>query len=76
MALDEGDKAICGEIAERIIEKVMKRIMPQHVASCPHGKTMLKNKMFLVGCIVGTSIAGGAGGASVVIAFVKIFSGN
>lgn len=72
MALTEGDKAICGEIAQEIIEKVLK----QHIDSCPHGKVLLKNRMFLIGCIIGASVGGGAGGAGIVMAFVRIFAGS
>ena len=67
MALDDGDKAMCAEIARRIINDVIQF----HIESCPHGKTLLKNKMLLIGACLGSSIGGG----SAVFALVKIFMG-
>jgi len=72
MALTEGDKAECKEIARIIINEVIK----YHIESCPHGKVILKNRMFLIGCVIGASIGGGAGGAGVVMAFIRIFAGS
>ena len=72
MALTEGDKAICGEIAERIIEKVVE----QHVKSCPHGQAIVKNKTFVMGCVIGAGVGGGVGGGGLVLAFIKTFMGG
>jgi len=69
--LDEGDKAIIMEIAREI----NKEVLLEHIASCPHGKLMVKNKMFLVGCTVGISLAGGVGGAGIVMAFARMVQG-
>ncbi len=54
MALNEGDKAECKEIAREII----KEVLLEHIASCPHGKSLLVSKWFLVGVCIGCSIAG------------------
>lgn len=72
MTMTEGDKAECKEIAREINKEVLK----EHIASCPHGKAMLKNKMFLTGCIIGASIGGGIGGGGMVMAFIRIFAGS
>ena len=45
------------------------------MASCPHGITLNKNKVFIVGCILGISLTGSVGGAGIILAFIKIFSG-
>lgn len=56
MALDEGDKAIIGEIAGKIVERVTEKLILQHQASCPHGKAFLKSKMLLVGIFIGSGL--------------------
>jgi len=71
MALDDGDKAMCMEIAREIV----KESLVEHIKCCPHGKLMMRNKMFLIGCTVGISLSGGIGGASAVMLFAKMFSG-
>jgi len=55
MALTDGDKAECKEIAREII----KEVLIEHIASCPHGRTILASKMFLTGMCVGSGFAGG-----------------
>jgi len=55
MALTDGDKAECKEIAREIV----KEVLIEHVASCPHGRTILASKMFLTGMCVGSGFAGG-----------------
>jgi len=69
--MTEGDKAICMEIAREI----NKEVLMEHIISCPHGKMLVKNKMFMVGCVVGISLGGGMGGAGVMMAFAKFFNG-
>lgn len=68
MALTEGDKAMCAEIAREIIEAVIDR----HIESCPHGIALKVNKksaaMFIVGVCIGSGFAGG----SLVLAIAKI----
>ena len=49
--LDEGDKAICAEVAGEVCEK----IILGHIKSCPHGIKMGKFCWMLIG-------AGGFGG--------------
>ena len=68
--LDDGDKAICMEIAREI----NKEVLLEHIASCPHGKAIVKNKMFLVGLTVGISLVGGVGGAGIVMAFARMIA--
>ena len=65
MALSEGDKAICGEIAQEIIEKVL----IQHIASCPHGIKLDKWWMLIVGACLGS----GVGGGTIVGVLLKVF---
>jgi len=55
MALSDGDIASCKEIAREIV----KEVLVEHIASCPHGKTILASKMFLTGMCVGSGFAGG-----------------
>lgn len=55
MALNDGDKAECRELAREIIAEVM----VLHIVSCPHGMAMLKTKVFLVGICIGSGLASG-----------------
>ncbi len=62
MALTEGDKAECKEIAREIV----KEVLIEHIASCPIGFTLVKNRMLLVGIFIGTTLAGGGAGIGIV----------
>ena len=55
MALSEGDKAICAEMARDIIEKVI----VEHIKSCPHGRSLLKFACIAFGIAIGSGIASG-----------------
>ena len=66
MALDEGDKAICSEIAREIIEEVVKL----HVKSCPHGIKLGKAWMLVLGACIGSGIGGGGIVAIIIKAFI------
>jgi len=68
MALTEGDKAECKEIAREIIREVL----IEHIASCPHGKTVLASKMFLAGVCIGSGFAGG----SLALGLAKLLIGS
>ena len=67
MAMTEGDKAICRDIAREIIQQVLK----EHIASCPHGRVIYASKWLLTGMCAGSGLAGG-GLATIVI---KLFAG-
>jgi len=68
MALNDGDKAECKEIAREIIREVL----VMHIEACPHGRTILASKMLLIGMCVGSGIASG----SLVFSLMKfVFSG-
>ena len=64
MSLSEGDKDTCREIAREIITEVIK----YHIESCPHGKTLMASKWFLVGICIGSGLAGGG----VALALAKV----
>ena len=66
MALTDGDKAECKEIARVIIQEVL----IEHIKSCPHGRTILASKMLLVGICIGSGFASGG----IVVAMVRLFS--
>ena len=55
MALTEGDKAICMEMAREII----KEVLTEHVKSCPHGIMIQKSKALIFGICLGSGFAGG-----------------
>lgn len=54
MALNDGDKAECKEIAREIV----KEVLTEHVTSCPHGLAMKKSKLLVIGVFVGLGFAG------------------
>ena len=67
MALTDGDKAECKEIAREIV----KEVMVEHIASCPHGKSLLASKMFLMGMSIGSGAAGGG----IALALARVIMG-
>ena len=67
MALTEGDKAECKEIARQIIQEVL----TVHIQICPHGKTILTSKWLLIGVLVGS----GASGGTLALAIMKLIAG-
>ena len=67
MALTEGDKAECKEIARVIVNEVLK----YHIASCPYGLALAKSKMLMVGLCIGSGLASG----TTVFALVKFLTG-
>lgn len=64
--LDEGDKAICAEIAGEVTEKVLQK----HIESCPHGIKLGKMLMLIIGTAVGSA----AGGGGIVAVVMHMFS--
>lgn len=60
MALDDGDKAICAEIAREIVEKVSSNVMQIHLDTCPHGKLLSKTRNLIIGACIGSSIGSGS----------------
>lgn len=61
MALTEGDKAECKEIAREII----KEVLVEHITSCPIGLARIKDRMLLVGILIGSTLAGGGAGIGI-----------
>ena len=72
MALTEGDKAICNEMAGELIEKVMER----HIASCPHGLLLAKSKSWIIGVSLGVGIGAGVGGGGAFYALLQAAAGS
>ena len=68
MALTDGDKAECKEIAREIVREVLK----EHIMSCPHGRSLLASKMLLVGLCVGSGLTSGG----IVIGLVRLVWGS
>ena len=65
MALSEGDKNTCRELAREII----KEVLIEHIKSCPHGQSILASKMLLVGMCIGSGFASGG----IVFGLIKVF---
>jgi hypothetical protein len=68
MALNDGDKAECKDIARLIV----KEVLSEHILCCPHGQLILKAKWLLVGICAGSGFAGG----SLVLVVFKIITGS
>jgi len=66
--LSKEDALHCKEIAREIIREVL----IEHIASCPHGKTVLASKMFLAGVCIGSGFAGG----SLALGLAKLLIGS
>ena len=60
MALSEGDKAVCMEIARTIVAEVL----ATHVATCPHGKFLetWKQRIIGIGVLAALIAAGSSAG--------------
>ena len=71
MALTEGDKAECKEIAREII----KEVLTEHIAGCPHGIAMRVNKAYIIGVCVGSGIIGSGITLSLAQVIMKGFNG-
>lgn len=69
MSLSAGDKAEIKETARELVKEVLK----EHIAMCPHGLKIVKNKMFLMGMMIGVGLGSGAIGGGVVIAIARVF---
>lgn len=70
MALNEGDKAIIMQIAEKIVAKSLEL----HIKHCPVAACIAKKKMLFYGAFIGLSVGSGVGGGSIVWALLKVFS--
>jgi hypothetical protein len=68
MALTDGDKAECKEIARVIVQEVLL----QHTESCPHGKKLLQAKSLLVGIGIGIGAVGASTGIGIFTIIQKL----
>lgn len=69
MALTEGDKAECKEIARVIV----KEVLVEHVAACPHGLLLMRKKAVFIGICIGVSIGSGVGSTGIMMLLIKAF---
>jgi len=58
MALTDGDKAECKELARLII----KEVILEHIMSCPHGQKILVSKGVVFGICICCGVSGVLGG--------------
>ena len=63
MALSQHDEDWVKLISEKIVYRVTKEVIANHIASCPHGKSMLASKWLVIGVCIGSGLAGGGAGA-------------
>ena len=68
MALTDGDKAECKEIARVIIEEVLQK----HVDNCPHHAAFEVSKAKVIGILVGVIFASGVTSSSVAAVIFKL----
>lgn len=66
--MSDGDKAECKEIAREIIREVM----VEHVAACPHGQRLSK----ILFAAFGIGVGSGVGSSGIALALLKVFGGN
>lgn len=67
MALTDGDKAECKEIAREIIREVLEI----HVQTCPHGRYITKLMFVSIGIALGSGVTGGG----IVLVVIKAIGG-
>lgn len=70
MALSNGDKAICAQIAGEVVEKVLEA----HIKACPHGIKLRIDKAYIIGICIGSGLAGGSIGAAVTQLIERIWT--
>ena len=58
------------EIRE-VARLIVKEVLIEHIASCPHGKSLLASKWMMVGLCFGTSVASFAG-SSFAVGLTKV----
>ena len=61
MALTNGDKAVCQQIAREIV----KEVLADHIKLCPYGRSLLKFICVAIGIALGSGIVGGGINAAV-----------
>ena len=66
MALTDGDKALCVELARAII----KEVLSEHIKVCPHGQTLNMMRAKFFGVCIGIGVASG-GVVSAIMQFFK-----
>ncbi len=69
MALSDGDKAEYKEMARVIV----KEVLAEHIANCPHHLAYLISRARLVGLTVGIIVASGVSSGTAVAIIMKVF---
>lgn len=68
MALSEQDRDWIKLTSRELTYEVVKNVLIEHIANCPHGQKQLTYKHLIVGIVIGASLFGGIGGAGFAIA--------
>ena len=72
MALNDGDKAECKEIAREIV----KEVLVEHVKMCPHGQFLRMAKARLIGIVIGVVVGTGSVSGLTIFGLAKMFAGK
>ena len=71
MSLDAEDRSYIREtatnVAAKVSERIIENVMKWHVEACPHGKTILAAKYWLIGAFAVCTLAGGVIGGLLTI---------
>lgn len=70
MALNDGDKAECKEIAREIV----KEVLVEHVKLCPHGQLLRVAKAKLIGILIGVVVGTGGISGLTIFGLAKLLS--
>jgi len=62
----------CELIAERVIERVLAKVIETHKQTCPHGLYLMGGKKLLVGFLIAASVFGAGSGATIASIIVRI----
>lgn len=67
--MNDGDQAICRDIAREIVKEVLVTYNETHIATCPHGRSLLKLAFISIGIAIGSGLASGG----IIITALKLF---
>ncbi|HEG43242.1 MAG TPA: hypothetical protein ENH94_04245 [Phycisphaerales bacterium] len=72
MALNDGDKAECKEIAREIV----KEVLVEHVKLCPHGQFLRIAKARIIGILIGVIVGTGGISGLTIYGLAKLLAGR
>ena len=72
MTLSQEDREWIKLVSRELIREVTENIILEHIRACPHGRSLLVSRWFLVGLSVGCGMCGGGIGFSLAKAILGV----